>query len=111
MNNQASITGYFRAAIVAIGLVPAVMVASDILSALWLREAPSLSVASAAQKGRYPIGARFDYRQVVGNGRLSKSHDGLCRDGTYKTTVDGQTSNGTYKWLDDQTIELNAPCA
>src|SRR5205085_6812153 len=28
-------------------------------------------------------------------------------DGSYKTTVLGQTTNGTYRWLDDSTLELN----
>lgn len=28
-------------------------------------------------------------------------------DGTYTTTLGGQTTNGTYRWLDDTTIEMN----
>ncbi len=31
----------------------------------------------------------------------------FTKDGTSKTTIGGQTINGTYKWLDDNTIELN----
>src|SRR5712692_7645517 len=31
----------------------------------------------------------------------------FAKDGTSKTTLVGQTTNGTYKWLDDSTIELN----
>jgi hypothetical protein len=28
-------------------------------------------------------------------------------DGSFKTTVGGQTTNGTYKWLDDATLEMD----
>jgi len=31
----------------------------------------------------------------------------FAKDGTSKTTVGGQTTNGTYKWLDATTLELN----
>jgi len=31
----------------------------------------------------------------------------FAKDGTSKTTLVGQTTNGTYKWVDDSTIELN----
>lgn len=31
----------------------------------------------------------------------------FAKDGTYKTMVGGQTTAGTYRWLDDTSIELN----
>src|SRR5438105_11465373 len=31
----------------------------------------------------------------------------FAKDGTYKTTVMGQTTVGTYRWLDETTLELN----
>jgi hypothetical protein len=31
----------------------------------------------------------------------------FAKDGTMKTTVGGQTTNGKYKWLDDSTVQLN----
>jgi hypothetical protein len=31
----------------------------------------------------------------------------FAKDGTYKTTVMGQTTLGTYRWLDETTLELN----
>src|SRR5438445_2982443 len=46
-----SITGYLRVVLVAIGLVAASPVALDIADLLLLRERPSLSAASAAEKG------------------------------------------------------------
>src|SRR5438445_333277 len=46
-----SITGYLRVVLVAIGLVAASPVALDIADLLLLREGPSLSAASAAEKG------------------------------------------------------------
>jgi len=31
----------------------------------------------------------------------------FAKGGAYTTTVGGQTTRGTYKWLDDGTLELN----
>jgi|SRR2546425_3054883 len=31
----------------------------------------------------------------------------FTKGGKYNTTVGGQTTKGTYKWLDDSTLELN----
>ena len=31
----------------------------------------------------------------------------FAKGGAYTTTVGGQTTKGTYKWLDDSTLELN----
>ena len=31
----------------------------------------------------------------------------FAKAGAYTTTVGGQTTKGTYKWLDDSTLELN----
>jgi|SRR5579859_156947 len=48
---------------------------------------------------------------IVGSGGLmagaQKVQLEFTKDGTVKTTVGGQTTNGKYKWLDDATIELN----
>src|SRR5260370_9042420 len=41
---------------------------------------------------------------MVGTERVTLE---FAKDGTSKTTLVGQTTNGTYKWVDDNTIELN----
>jgi len=103
-----SITGYLRVVLVAIGLVAASPVALDIADLLLLREGPSLSAASAAEKG--PTTNRpkdliiGKWWSMAGSQKVMLE---FAKGGAYTTTVGGQTTKGTYKWLDDSTLELN----
>lgn len=70
----------------------------------------SLSFLSVACAQKTPTASKVrelilgKWWSMVGSEKITIE---FAKDGTYKNIFLGQTTNGTYKWLDDSTIELN----
>jgi hypothetical protein len=75
---------------------------SILLVALCLLSAACTRKGSADNKSQELLIGRW--WSMVGSEKVTLE---FAKDGTSKTTLVGQTTNGTYKWVDDNTIELN----